>query len=800
MLDILQKLSAAETKLKLPKSASYAANDFIPFCEHFDARTIITKNGELLQTIRIATNTDGLNYEHHDDNIPALRDLIRSAIMDSVYTDNIGIWIHTLRKREQVKFDQNFTNKFAAYVNDSWNKLHGWSHRYYNEVYVTLIYDGQACPMFTGGAVKESINPKNNRLVRRSYIDAVAAELHVIMDNVIERISQYYLVHPLSTVERIPVDKPDLPTQPIYYSEPMEFFSYLLNLRDDEVPLPEASIYNSLQSSNLLIGFNALETKTDSGKKRFAAILSLKNYREVPVDTVDMLLQSPIELIISQAFHFIPHDKALKQYREQREYFENSEDTYSMEATGLVDILRGNRKQTTDFGHQQTSFMVLVDELKKLDIDVGQLQEAFGAIGLICVREDIRLEEVFWSTFPGNFEFLRRKDPINTHFIGGFARLNRFSSGQSTGTLWAQPIGLLPTLVNSPYFFNFHAQDNGHTLWMDFNSFNDKTGTVLLSFLLTQTQKLGTKLFYFDQQQSAALWFNKMNTPYLKIGSKKKNALALNPFSLPAEPRNIGFLTAWCSELIDADATDKAILASQLRAFFEQDKPRSLSAFATHLHETDANLAARFSPWVGNGEFAELFASSDVDFAFTADWLAFAMDEVMASPRNAVAALSYLLHRIVTSLDGTPTIIVMRDMLNIMSHPFFTSRLESLLEMLKENNVMVIFAENSNNPAHENAAMQLLTTCCASIIVVPDDLKQDYATVAPNLLTVGDEKLLWRMERMKGDVLVIQSKETVALRIFLDTMNDVESIFSNDVKTLIASGGPYASVPEANNG
>ncbi len=800
MLELLQKITSADNKPKAPKSASYAANDFIPFCEHFDSRTIVTKNGELLQTLRIAMNTDGLNYEHHDDNIPSLRDLIRSAIMDSVYTDNIGVWIHTLRKRERVNFEQNFTNDFAGYVNDSWNKLHGWSHRYYNEVYVTLIYDGQACPMFSGNAIKESLNPKKNRLVRRSYIDAVASELQVITDNVMERIAEHYHVQPLSVVERIPVDKADLPTQPIYYSEPMEFFSYLLNLRDDEVPLPEASMYNSLQSTNLLIGFNALETKTDDGKKRFAAILSLKNYREVPVDTVDMLLQSPIELIISQAFHFIPSDKALKQYREQREYFENSEDTYSMEATGLVDILRGNRKQPTDFGHQQTSFMVLVDELKKLDVDVGQLQEAFGAIGLICVREDIRLEEVFWSTFPGNFEFLRRKDPINTHFIGGFARLNRFSSGQSTGTLWAQPIGLLPTLVNSPYFFNFHAQDNGHTLWMDFNSFNDKTGTVVLSFLLTQTQKLGTKLFYFDQQQSAALWFNKMNSPYIKIGSKKKNALAINPFSLPAEPRNIGFLAAWCGELIDADAADKSIIATQIHTFFESDKPRSLPAFVAYLIQENTDLAARFAPWAKGGEYAAYFESSDTDFSFTADWLAFAMDEVMNSPHNAVAVLSYLLHRIVLSLDGKPTIIVMRDMLKIMSHPFFTSRLESLLEMLKENNVMVIFAENGSNPAFENEAMQLLQSCCASIIVVPDDLKQDYATIAPHLLTQGDEILLWRMERMKGDILVKQRKETVALRIFLDTMNDVESIFSNDVKTLIASGGPYASVPEANNG
>lgn len=801
MLKLLQKIQdAAANQPTASKFPSVIARDFIPQCEHFDPYTLATKNGELMQTIRISMNRDGLNYEQHDDVVSSLRESIRTALLNSISTDNVAVWIHTLRKRRQVTFDNEFTNPFAAYINNQWRKKHGWEHQYYNEVYVTLIYDGQSGKLFDGKLVKDGVWPSRNRQFRHTYLDAIATELGLIMGNVIDSIAEHYQVHLLSIAERLPTENlEDLPQSPIFYSEPMEFLSYLLNLREEEIPLPEASIHESLQSTNLMIGFNALETKSDSGKKRFAAMLSLKNYREVPVHTVDMLLQSPMQLIISQSFHFIPHQKALKQYREQKDLFEISGDNYSMNTTGLAEILQGNHKLATDYGHQQTSFMVITDELKQLDGDVGKLQEAFGEIGLVCVREDIKLEEIFWSTLPGNFEFLRRKDPISTQRIAGFARLNRFASGQSGMNLWSQPVALLPTLVSSPYFFNFHVQDNGHTFWLDFNSFNDKKGVIALSFLLSQTQKLHTRLYYFDQHQSGSLWFNKMNAPYITLHpTKKAMGTGLNPFSLPADARNIGFLTAWCSELISASDAERNVLSGAISGYLKSAAaPKSLAGFADQLSAVDPALAQRFSPWNRGGHYADLFSSADTEAMWGNQWTGFDMSAVLASSPNAVPVFSYLLHRIILSLDGAPTIIVLRDMLPVLSHPFFASRMESLLEMLKENNAMVIFAENYSASLFSNEVVGTLLQSCASSIVVPDDLKQDYAALAPQLLTEGDENLLWHMNRVNGDILLKQKKETVALRINMDGLEDIASIFSNDIKTLIAAGGQYAVIPEA---
>src|SRR5205085_292139 len=129
-----------------------------------------------------------------------------------------------------------------------------------------------------------------------------------------------------------------------------------------------------------------------------------------------------------------------------------------------------------------------------LDAEVAEVQLAFSKLGLITVREDIKLEECFWSQLPGNFEFLRRKEPILTKSIGGFCRLNRFPSGSANHNHWGEAVALMPTIVNSPYFFNFHHRDNGHSVLFDFNSFNDQSGHVLLNFLLSETRKYNGKL------------------------------------------------------------------------------------------------------------------------------------------------------------------------------------------------------------------------------------------------------------------------------------------------------------------
>src|SRR5579872_4863215 len=72
-------------------------SDFIPYYCHWDAHTLLTKNGELMQTIRITSNIHGRDYENGD--LVSVRRIVRNAVLSTVDSDQYALWIHTVRRR-----------------------------------------------------------------------------------------------------------------------------------------------------------------------------------------------------------------------------------------------------------------------------------------------------------------------------------------------------------------------------------------------------------------------------------------------------------------------------------------------------------------------------------------------------------------------------------------------------------------------------------------------------------------------------------------------------------------------------
>ena len=64
--------------------------DFIPYVCHYDENTILTKNGELLQVIKIT----GFSDQAISADIISLRDALRDAIYDNVNDSKFSFWFH----------------------------------------------------------------------------------------------------------------------------------------------------------------------------------------------------------------------------------------------------------------------------------------------------------------------------------------------------------------------------------------------------------------------------------------------------------------------------------------------------------------------------------------------------------------------------------------------------------------------------------------------------------------------------------------------------------------------------------
>ncbi|MEI6731017.1 MAG: hypothetical protein WCL30_07155, partial [Pseudomonadota bacterium] len=298
----------------------------------------------------------------------------------------------------------------------------------------------------------------------------------------------------------------------------------LITMLDLEFPVKEVDLSHYLTDYDVTFGYNAAEVRMRSdGKRRFGTILTIREYKEISTQSLETLLNTNSEFIVAQFFEFIPAAEALKDYAYQKELFEISKADALSEKIGLSGIIASDKGKATDYGRHQLNIFILADSIRILENSVAKTVTSLTKLGMAPIREDIKLEENYWSQLPANFEFIRRVRPINTARIGGFANLSNYPAGKKTGHRWGNAVTTVYTAAKTPYFFNFHLGDNGHTLIAG----KEDTGkTVLLNFLIAESRKFNGKLFYFDAGREAEIFIRSLNGQYYNLSPQEQREYA----------------------------------------------------------------------------------------------------------------------------------------------------------------------------------------------------------------------------------------------------------------------------------
>ncbi len=792
MLSFLKKQQNPAVFGESSRKEAPSHTNFIPYFHHYDRRTIATKNGELLQIIQITKNLQGLNYEGGANTGQSLRSVVRNAIRSSVKTDRFSFWIHTIRRRRPIHFEAHHQLPFARYVHEGWKKKHHQDYAYFNEVYLTVLHEGYPSDLFDAKHLQQVVLPSANRAFRNHQLELVHKHLSETTERILASINAQYNARILGIDERIDPEATPGVNQPVYFSEPIEFLNHLVNLEHRPCPLADMDIAQYINQSALTFGYNAMESRSSDGHKRYASVLTIKHYHETSPEILDIVLQASVEMIVSQSWNFIPAKEAAKYFKPQRELFEFSGDQYSLKATGIDVATPSKSASNTDYVKEQSSIVVITNEYKQLDDEIIRLQKMFGDVGITTIREDMLLEDVFWSQLPGNFEFIRRSEIVPASYVAGFARLNRFPTGNATGNHWHDALTVFPTQVGAPYFFNFHLHDRGHTLLIDHNSFHDSSARVLTNFLLTEATKWDCRIVVFDTKNSAQLLTSKLQGVYYP--AHQAEPLKLNPFSLDDAPRNQSFLLAWLNELLGGklqqNEAERNLCRDTISRLYTLSEPnRHPEEFVRLLEPEHPALARHISNALRQVPTCQ-FGRQDSEWHPTIT--GFNMDDPTASPEQQVPVLAYLLHRAISQLDGRPTILVVHDAINFFENPFFAPRLESLLEMLTQHNTILLASITNPDQYRESHTLKTLIESAATRIYLPDEIQQDYSTTNTGL-TATDSASLARMKREKGHFMLKQGHDSVNLTLSLENMDDVRAIFANDIKNLIAAGGAYAA-------
>ena len=439
------------------------------------------------------------------------------------------------------------------------------------------------------------------------------------------------------------------------------------------------------------------------------------------------------------------------------------------------------------FGLHHLSILCIAENKKALDKYCSNAAVELTNIGIVNVRETINMESCFWGQLPGNESWLIRRATINTLNLAGFASMHNFPQGKIDGNHWGNAVTVFNTVSGTPFFFNFHVRDVGHTMIIG------PTGagkTVLMNFLCAQAQKFRPRMFFFDKDHGAEIFIRALGGHYAVLDPSEKSSF--NPLHLEENHNNKAFLFEWFSNLIlgseirQLTPEESATIAQAVDGIYRLPKEQRILRNVASFFGTEfvGSIASKLTKWHSNGEKSNIFDNENdkIDFSI-GNVFGFEMGPILQDSVALAPTLNYLFHKIQTSLDGTPTIIVLDEAWALIDNPVFAPKIKDWLKVMRKLNAMVVFATQSVEDATKSSISDTLVQQTASQIFLPN-LRATESYQKMFMLSDKEFDIVKNTDPSSRFFIIKQDTHTAITRIDLSGMSDAIHILSGRAETV----------------
>ncbi len=748
-------------------------SEHIPYACHYDAQTLITKQEDLLQVLEIR----GLPFETADEELLVLRKNLRNALLRSAADSRFAVYVHTIRHKLAVYPQGAMPHGFAAELDRRWRAKLVSTRKFANAFYVTLL---RRAPSETVAGTRQWIARLShgaNRTERRAALRNAHKELQAVSQRFLASLHDYQ-PRVLGLVRQ----------HGWTYSEPARFLGRLINLEDRPVLLPTMDLSTYLPWRRIYFGRDALEVAGGpQATAKLAALVSIKEYGpETHAGLLDRFLQIPRELVITQSFVFEDRQAALARMQMQQRRMVQTEDLAASQVGEIDQALDDATSGYTAFGHHHLTALCVEPSLADLDKAVADVEAALVDIGIVSVREDLNLEAAFWAQLPGNFSYIARRALISTANFAGFASLHNYPLGKASGNHWGPAVTLLETVSGTPYFFNWHRGEVGHTLLIG------PTGagkSVAMNFLLAQSAKFQPRVFYFDKDHGAEIFIRALGGAYTSLGASQD--AGFNPLQLPDTPANRAFLDQWLTALMAAfgaplTAEESMAISQAIDGNYSLPLSlRTLEHVAPFLGLAGpGTLAGRLSGWYGSGTRSKLFGAREDQLHLDGRLFGFEMGDILDDPVSLAPALLYLFHRIGMQLDGTPTIIVLEEGWKLLDTPIFAPQIKDWLQTLRKLNALVVFVTPNIETAIESSIGDTLVQQAATSIFLPNYKASHKHYCEAFKLSDREYEIVRNLEPESRCFLVKHGVESVVAKLDLRGLEDLIPVLSGTAENV----------------
>lgn len=766
------RFSTTKTKKHKYASREVSMSHFIPYKCHWNHNTILTHDEQFVRVIKIK----GFSFETADDIDIDIKKGIRNNLLKSMSAGNYSLHFHTIRRKEKGFPDGEMPEGFSKQINELWRAKHSDSECYVNEHYLTIVR----------GVAKDTISGIQNMITKiqhqtdKSSWENYMNECYEDLEEITERILTGFNNYNADLLEIVEEDGK-------VYSELLEFLARLINCGYSQpLLLSLTELSHQLPLIRMYFGNKSIEIQTPNGTK-YAGIVAIKEYRpSTHAGIFDNFMKLPFELIISQGFSYIDRMIAISSMQLQQRRLQQSEDVATSQIQAIDEALDSAVSGEFAFGKHYMTILCIADTPKQLETALSFANVELSNNGITGTRERINMEPAYWAQLPCNNHFMARSSTVNTLNIAGFASFHNYPTGKRKKNHWGNALTVLNTVSGTPYFFNYHVRDVGHTMIVG------PTGagkTVLLNFLCAQAQKFKPKLFFFDKDRGAEIFVRAIGGVYMIPSPAKVSGF--NPFKLADTMENRKFLIEFLKVLVtvenqpipahEIDRINEAV-EGNYKIPYEKRILRNIAPFMGLMGP--GTLAGRLAKWHSNGSHAKLFDNEEdlIDFN-SARTFGIEMSHILGDKDSMGPVLLYLFHRIQSSINGENTMIVLDEAWALIDNPIFAPKIKDWLKVLRKLNAMVVFATQSIEDATKSQISDTLVQQTATQIFLPN-LKATNAYRTVFRLSEREFNIIRTTEPSSRYFLVKQDNDGVVARIDLNGMDDIINVLSGKAETI----------------
>jgi type IV secretion/conjugal transfer VirB4 family ATPase len=445
--------------------------------------------------------------------------------------------------------------------------------------------------------------------------------------------------------------------------------------------------------------------------------------KEPPAGTFAHLLEQlytvPGEFIACLEWRRIPSDRMHRDIQTRRRHFFNKrvslvnyvspdtrpEEMLVNESAGatvkqLGDALTEIEVNGHFFGECSLSLILLDREARALERAAAEAVKVMGTHDGTFVEETYNLLNAWLAVIPGNSAHnLRRLALLETNYAD-LSFLFTLDTGERVSPhLKRDALAVFETRHQTPFFFNLHVDDVGHTVVLG------ATGSgksFLLNFLVTQAEQYGPRTVIFDLGHSYRKLATLFRGSYVEVGLRQRD-VTINPFALEPTPENLHFLHAFVRVLVEgtdayrlSDAEDRELYDAIENLYVLDPIQRRLFTLANLLPRA---LSARLSKWVEGGRYADLFDHVD-DTLTLQRFQVFDFEDARAYPTVLEPLLFYILHRVSDQLTesasrGQLTLCVMDEAWRFIQHDRLRAYVQEALKTWRKRNAAMLLATQS---------------------------------------------------------------------------------------------------------